>query len=451
MSTEFKLPELGENIETIQVTRVLVKPGDTVTAEQPLLEVETDKATIEVPGDTAGTIESVLVSDGDEVSVGQVMVTFADGDAPAPAAAAPEPEPAPETTPGPAAKPVPAPAPEPAPAPPPPPPPSPATPKDKPDTRHATPDTASPTPYNVPAAPSVRRFAREIGIDVTQVTGTGPNSRVSIDDVKAFAKQLNESRAAASAAPAASGAIAPPPLPDFEKWGAVERKKMSVIRRKTAEHMSLSWSQVPHVTIFDKADITELDVLRKRYADRAVEAGGKLTMAVMVCKVAAAAMKRFPQFNASIDMATREIILKQYVNLGVAVSTDRGLVVPVIHNADQKNMVEIAVEISGLAAQAREGKIQLEQLEGGTFTVTNLGRICGTYFTPIINYPEVAILGIGRAKLEPVVRDGEVQTRMMLPLSLSFDHRIIDGADGAQFLGWIIDAIQEPLLLSLQG
>ncbi len=435
MSIEFKLPELGENIETIQVTRILVKPGDAVKAEQPLLEVETDKATIEVPGDTAGTIESVLVSDGDEVSVGQVMLTLAASDAsgatPPPSAAVPSPEP---TS-------APAPTPEPAPT----------KPAEPPDTRHPTPDASSPTPYNVPAAPSVRRFAREIGIDISQVTGSGPSSRVSIDDVKAFSKQLNTDRTVVPAAAAAPSGATAPPLPDFEKWGAIERKKMTVIRRKTAEHMSLSWGQVPHVTIFDKADITELEVLRKRYADRAVEAGGKLTMAVMVCKSAATALKLFPQFNASIDMAAREIIRKQYVNLGVAVSTDRGLVVPVIHDADQKNMVEIAVEISQLASKAREGKIQLEELEGGTFTVTNLGRICGTYFTPIINYPEVAILGIGRAKLEPVVRDGEVQTRMMLPLSLSFDHRIIDGADGAHFLGWIIDAVQEPLLLSLQG
>ncbi|MDP6491386.1 MAG: 2-oxo acid dehydrogenase subunit E2 [Kiritimatiellia bacterium] len=443
MSMEFKLPELGENIETIQVTRVLVVPGDAVAAEQPLLEVETDKATIEVPGDAAGTIESVLVSDGDEVSVGQVMLTLSEGDAPAAAAApaAAEPTPAPEPAPTPAPEPAPEPIPPPEPAPSP----SPAPVAPEP------PDAQGPTPYNVPAAPSVRRFAREIGIDVTQVTGTGPSGRVSIDDVKAFAKQKNESPAAAPIVTTGTGTVVVPPLPDFEKWGSIERKKMSVIRRKTAEHMSLSWSQVPHVTIFDKADITELDVLRKRYADHAADAGGKLTMAVMVCKVAAAALKRFPQFNASIDMTAKEVVLKQYVNLGVAVSTERGLVVPVIHNADRKNMVEIAAEIAELAGKAREGKIQLDDLEGGSFTVTNLGRICGTYFTPIINYPEVAILGIGRAKLEPVVRDGQVETRMMLPLSLSFDHRIIDGSDGARFLGWVIDAIQEPLLLSLQG
>ncbi len=444
MSIEFTLPELGENIETIQVTRILVKPGDTVAPDQPLLEVETDKATIEVPGDAAGTVESVLVNDGDEVSVGQVMLTLSGGDAPAIPSTEPEASPATEPTPPPEPAPEQIAAPEPEPEPEPQPEPASAA-------SSGTPEPAiSETPYNVPAAPSVRRFAREIGIDVSQVSGTGPNGRVSIDDVKAFAKQRNEAPAPAPVSAAVPG-IAPPPLPDCEKWGPVERKKMSVIRRKTAEHMALSWSQAPHVTIFDQADITELDVLRKRYADRAIEAGGKLTMAVMVCKVAAAALKRFPNFNASIDMAAKELILKQCVNLGVAVSTDRGLVVPVIRNADQKNMVEIAAEIAQLAAKAREGKIQLEEIDGGTFTVTNLGRICGTHFTPIINYPEVAILGLGRAKLEPVIRDGAVETRMMLPLSLSFDHRIIDGADGANFLGWIIDAIQEPLLLLLQG
>ena len=440
MATEILMPRQGQSVESCIIIEWKVGEGDTVDEGQALCEVETDKATIEVPADNAGTVDSVLVSDGDEVSVGQVMLTFTDS------AAAPTAAPTAETEPEPAPDPVP---------PtsdirhptssllPPPSSPSPAPPTS--DLRLPT-SSPSPTPYNVPAAPSVRRFAREIGIDVTVVTGSGPNGRISIDDVKTHAKQRNEAPALVAA-----GSIATPPLPDFEKWGAVERKKMAVIRRKTAEHMSLSWGQVPHVTIFDKADITELDVLRKRYADHAVEAGGKLTMAVMVCKVVAAALKRFPQFNASIDMGTREIIYKQYVNLGVAVSTERGLVVPVIHNADQKNMVAISVEISALAQKARDGKIQLDDLEGGTFTVTNLGRICGTYFTPIINYPEVAILGIGRAQPEAIVRDGQIEMRTMLPLSLSFDHRLIDGSDGARFLGWIIDAIQEPLLLSLQG
>ncbi len=300
---------------------------------------------------------------------------------------------------------------------------------------------------DVPAAPSVRKFAREIGIQLAEVPGSGPHGRVTREDVKSYAKQLNESRGSL----AAGGAVALPPLPDFSQWGDVERKKMSVIRFKTAEHMALSWSQVPHVTIHDKVDITELEVLRKQYADLAIKQGGKLTMAVMVCKVVAQALVKFPAFNASVDMASKQILYKRYVNLGVAVSTERGLMVPVIREADKKNMVQLAVEIQEIAAKCRDGKIQLEDLEGGTFTVTNLGRVCGTHFTPIINYPEVAILGMGRSYEEPQVVDGEISKRTVLPLSLSFDHRVIDGSDGAAFMGWVKEAIQQPLILALDG
>jgi pyruvate dehydrogenase E2 component (dihydrolipoamide acetyltransferase) len=213
--------------------------------------------------------------------------------------------------------------------------------------------------------------------------------------------------------------------------------------------MSLSWAHVPHVTIFDKADITDLDALRKKYADRAVKGGGKLTMAVMVCKVAAAALKVFPKFNASVDTANNRIVYKEYVNLGIAVNTDRGLVVPVLRDADKKNMVQLAVEISQIAEKARGNKIQVEDMQGGTFTVTNLGRVGGIYFTPIVNYPEVAILGMGRA-YEESSPDGKA-ARTILPLSLSFDHRVIDGAEGANFLGWIVEAIEQPLILALEG
>jgi len=427
MAVEFKLPELGEGIETIQVAAVLVKPGDTIALEQPLFELETDKAMIEVPSDVEGVVDKVAVGQGDEVSVGQILLTLAGENATGKVPPEPAPAVAPVATVEPAASGSPAPVEEePAQAPKPP----------------------SPTPYGVSAAPSVRKFAREIGVDIAQVRGTGPQDRVSVDDVKLHAKQMNEAR---SEPQFSAGMVTAPPLPDFEQWGSVDRKKMSVIRRRTAEHMALSGSLIPHVTIFDDADITELDVLRKRYADRAEQAGGKLTMAVMVCKVAAAALKIFPQFNASVDMARKEIIHKHYVNLGVAVSTERGLVVPVIKDADRKNMVQIAAEISAIAQKAREGKMQLEDMAGGTFTVTNLGRICGTYFTPIINYPEVAVLGIGRAHPRPVARGSGTEIRTLLPLSLSFDHRVIDGSDGAEFLRWIIDAIEQPLLLSLEG
>ncbi len=437
MAAELRLPELGENIETIQVVKILVAVGDTIAVEQPVVELETDKATIEVPSSVSGTVAEIRVAEGDEIKVGDVLLTLGgtdSGGAPA--------EEASDVVETPAV----------APAEPPEEAVSPGLVEDRPPSSAVlSPEAVSPGPAAaaagapVPAAPSVRRFAREIGIDIALVPGSGPHGRVSKDDVKRYAKRLNTSRGAATGAgPAVSSE---PPLPDFSRWGEVEVEKMSVIRRKTAEHMALSWRVCPHVTIFDNADITELDKLRKRYADRAVQAGGKLTMAVMVCKVVASALRQFPKFNASIDMASRRVIFKKYVNLGIAVNTPRGLMVPVLRDADEKNMVRLAAEITQIAEKARSGKITVDELEGGTFTVTNLGRVGGTHFTPIINYPEVAILGMGRAYLEP----GFESTRTMLPLSLSFDHRIIDGADGAAFLGWVIEAIQEPLILALEG
>jgi len=426
---DFKLPELGENIESIQVARVLVKVGDTVVAEQPLLEVETDKATIEVPAPEAGTISAVQVSEGDEITVGQVVVSLDGGaavdEAPVVEEAVVEEEAVvQEEVPAPAA-------PE-------------APPQSEPSPQPAAP-TIEEQPYvytdsvKVPAAPTVRKFAREIGVDINGVKGCGPNGRVSIDDVKRHARE------SAKAAPIA-GAVALPPLPDFSKFGEVDVQKMSAIRRKTAQHMSLSWSQIPHVTIHDSANISELEPLRKKYAERATAQGGKLTMAVMVCKIVASALKQFPKLNASIDLANHTMVLKKFVNLGVAVSTERGLMVPVIRGAADKNMVEIAAEISTIAQKARNGQIELSDLEGGTFTVTNLGRTGGRYFTPIINYPEVAILGMGRT-----FASGGEGGPLTLPLSLSFDHRLIDGSEAAQFLGWIIEAVEEPLVLSLQG
>jgi len=448
MAQEFKLPELGENIDSIQVVRVMVSPGGTVAVDQPVLELETDKATIEVPSTVAGSVAAVHVNPGDAIKTGQLIFSLSEVAGGAAASAGPEAAAAPAPQPAPAAAsagtataeaevaPAPAPVPEP--------PPSAVAESVAPAVAVAEPAS---TGRKVAAAPSVRRFAREIGIDLEQVKGSGPYGRVSKDDVKAYSRKLHTERTAGPV----PGVTHVPPLPDFGRWGSVERQKMSVIRTKTAEHMTLSWSQVPHVTIYDKADISELEQLRKKYASLAEKEGGKLTMAVMVCKIVAHALRKFPVFNASADMATREIIYKQYVHLGVAVNTPRGLMVPAIREADKKNMVQLAREIQELAGKCRAGKIKLEEIEGSTFTVTNLGRICGEYFTPIVNYPEVAILGIGRASEEPRVVDGQIVPRTMLPLSLSFDHRVIDGADGAAFMGWIRDAIEEPLVLALEG
>lgn len=457
MAQEFKLPELGENIDSIQVVRVMVSAGGAVEVDQPVLELETDKATIEVPSTVAGTVAAVHVNPGDAIKTGQLIFSLSESaDRPAaPAEAtpsdAPPADPQQETpvaeTAAPEAAPVAAAAPEPSASASEAPPATAPAPAASAQSPAASSGVAAGTARKVAAAPSVRRFAREIGIDLTQVTGTGPHGRVSKDDVKTYSRSLNQARAAGPV----PGVAHVPPLPDFTRWGEVERKKMSVIRTKTAEHMTLSWSQVPHVTIYEKADISELEQLRKKFAPLAEQAGGKLTMAVMVCKIVAHALRKFPVFNASADIATREIIYKQYVNLGVAVNTPRGLMVPAIRDADKKNMVQLAHEIQVLAGKCREGKIKLEEIEGSTFTVTNLGRVCGEYFTPIVNYPEVAILGMGRAADEARVVDGQVVPRTMLPLSLSFDHRVVDGADGAAFLGWIRSAIEEPLVLALDG
>jgi pyruvate dehydrogenase E2 component (dihydrolipoamide acetyltransferase) len=306
-----------------------------------------------------------------------------------------------------------------------------------------------------PAAPSVRRMARELGVDIDGVSGSGTDGRISIEDVKTHAKRLLEGAArGGDAAPASE------PLPDFSRWGDIERQAMRPVRRKTAEHLSAAWRTIPHVTQHDLADVTALEELRKKYAKEAEDAGGNLTVTAIAVKVVAAALKVFPQFNASIDLAAEEIIYKKYVNIGIAVDTDRGLLVPVVRDADTKNIIQIAVDIAQLSTKARDRKISLEEMQGGCFSISNLGGIGGTYFTPIVNAPEVAILGISRSRMEPVWQasergrgpaSGEFVPRLMLPLSLSYDHRAIDGADGARFLRWVVQALEQPFLLALHG
>ena len=302
----------------------------------------------------------------------------------------------------------------------------------------------------VPAAPHVRRLARELGVDIHSVQGTGPGARISKDDVKAHAKTLITSATAAlRASPGAR--FAEPALPDFSKWGKIERVSMRGVRRKTAEHLREAWNTIPHVTQQDQADITELEQLRARFAPRAAEAGGKMTVTAIALKVCASALKIFPQFNASIDMAKEEIVYKQYINIGVAVDTDRGLLVPVVRDVDKKNIVELAAELTQFSKKARDKKLTPAEMEGGTFTITNLGGIGGTGFSPIVNHPEVAILGLSRSSMAPLWIDGKFEPRLVLPLSLSYDHRLIDGADAARFLRWIAEAIEQPFLLSVQG
>jgi pyruvate dehydrogenase E2 component (dihydrolipoamide acetyltransferase) len=290
-------------------------------------------------------------------------------------------------------------------------------------------------------------MARELGVEISQVAGTGPNGRISIDDVKAHAKRIITGADAVR-----RGQVVAEPLPDFTRWGEIERQPMRAVRRKTAQHVTAAWTTIPHVTQHELADVTELEELRKRYGKKAEEEGGKLTVTAVAVKVVAAALRVFPQMNVSVDLTAEEIIVKKYVNIGIAVDTDRGLLVPVIRDADTKSIVQLSVEIAQLSEKARKGKIALDDLQGGCFSISNLGGIGGTFFTPIINAPEVGILGISRARMEPVYSKETEQfvPRLMLPLSLSYDHRAIDGADGIRFLRWVAEALEQPFLIVLQ-
>ena len=453
--TEFKVPELGENVATGDVTKVLVNVGDTITREQPVLELETDKATIEVPSSVAGVVKEILVKKGDKVKVGAVVLTVdaPSGNGGGAAAKTPPPDAAPSLDAPPVATPqaAPAAAAQPAPAPQPPR----LVPMPARQTAESAPAPAAAPPARAdgraaPASPAVRRLAREIGVNINDVEGTGPNGRITQEDVKESARRILSSVGSAGVG---AGAVARPArqLPDFAKFGEIDRQAWTNIRRVTAEHLSYAWSTIPHVTQFDKADVTELEVLRKRHKEQVAKAGGNLTVTAMLVRILATAVRKFPQFNASIDTDRGEIVYKKYVNIGVAVDTDRGLLVPVIRNADEKNITQIAVELNQLAEKARDRKLTADDMSGGSITISNLGGIGGTYFTPIVNWPEVAILGVSRGAIEPVWKDGKFEPVQRLPLSLSYDHRVIDGADAMRFLRWVVEAIEQPFLLSLVG
>jgi len=438
MATEVKLPDLGENIESGQVVNVFVLEGETIAADQPMIEIETDKATIEVPSSVGGKVTKVHVKASEKVKVGQVILTVEERAEAPPKEARPEEPPRKEEPAPPKAgeKGPPSPKEEPAPV----------APAEKP--KMPEPAAAARVGEPIPAAPSVRRLAREIGIDIAKVPGTGPGRRISEEDVKSYSRRVNAEQEAAG--PSFAGVRAEK-LPDFAKWGAVEREAMSNIRRKTAEHLAYCWATVPHVHQFDKADITDLEAWRKRVSPKVEKAGGKLTITAIALKIVASALKAFPQFNSSVDMESNEIIRKKFISIGVAVDTDRGLLVPVIRDVDRKSLVELSVELTQVSEKARSKKLTLEDMQGRTFTISNLGGIGGTNFTPVVNAPEVAILGIARGAFEPVYdkERGEFKARLMLPLSLGYDHRVIDGADGARFLRWVVEAFEDPLLMIL--
>ena len=452
-ASEFKLPELGENISQGDLVRLMIAPGTKVSEGQPVIELETDKAVVEVPSSVSGVVKDIKVKEGEKIKVGQVIFTLEGGGSSQPESkpqrnapvehvsgqhgarlafqAAIKAEGKTEEQ---------------------------ALPPDQP--QQGLPSFSMPLQLGkvagtehrqpVPAAPHVRRLARELGVDIYEVQGTGPGGRISEDNVKARAKALVTAAATTVQAPRAGHFVAPA-LPDFGKWGKIERVSMRGVRRKTAEHLAEAWNTIPHVTQHDRADITELEQLRARFGPKAEEAGGKMTVTAIALKVCAAALKVFPQFNASIDVEKEEIVYKQYINIGVATDTDRGLLVPVLRDVDKKNIVEIAVELSQISKKARDKKITPAEMEGGTFSISNLGGIGGIGFTPIVNYPEVAILGLSRSRMEPEWINGKFEPRLILPISLSYDHRLIDGADAARFVRWIAEAFEQPFLLSVQG
>ena len=371
MTTEFNLPELGEDIEAGDVVALLVSVGDTIEVDQPVLEIETDKAAIEIPSSVSGVITAIHVEEGGIIEIGKPILTV--------------------------------------------------------DTEGGSGETAKPveTPEKTAPAPEA----------------VSPTIRVEKQEEPPVV-------AAPKTQPATETAE---PLPNFSRWGKIERAAMGGVRRATAKHMATAWETIPHVTNFDKADITELEKLRKQYASRVEANGGKLTITAILLKIVAGALKQSPQFCASVDMEKEEIIYKKYYHLGVAVDTPQGLLVPVIRDVDQKNIIDLAIELNQAAEKARNRKLGLEEMQGGTFTISNLGGIGGTNFAPIINAPEVAILGVSRNQIEPVLIDDQFQPRLLLPLALSYDHRLIDGADAARFLRRLVEALENPFLLALEG
>ena len=437
MASELKLQPLKENVETVEVDTVNVAPGDVVAKDQPLLVVQADKATLEVPSPVSGRVTKVLVKSGDQVKIGQPYVVIEETDGAGDGHAAAPPRPAAANGNGRAAKPV-------------------KEAQEPPvETDEATAEPAAESPPQteskptarpsadqpVLAGPATRRLARELGVDLRQVSGSGRSGRVMQEDIKAYVRQLSST----GPKPAAGPGVQAPPLPSFEEWGPVERQKLDAIRRQTARQMSLAWSLIPHVTQHDLADVTNLEAFRKQQEGK----GPKLTVTAFALKAVSILLRQLPTFNSSLDLAAGQLVFKRYYHIGVAVDTEHGLLVPVIRDVDKKSVINLAKELSEVAERGRQRKIQLDEMRGGTFTISNLGGIGGTAFTPIINYPEVAILGLSRSRLQPVVRDGQVVPRLLLPLSLSYDHRVIDGAAAARFTRRLAELLEDPLQMVL--
>jgi pyruvate dehydrogenase E2 component (dihydrolipoamide acetyltransferase) len=450
MAREFKLPDIGEGISEVELLQWYVQEGDTVREDQNLAEIETDKAVADLPSPYTGVVSRLHFKPGEHIPVGSILVSFAEEDQRAvePVQSRTE-EPVPEQ------------------------------PSGVKQSSAVAPDTTAEQPAPPPrpeqrggrilAAPAVRRRARELGIELAAVQGSGPGGRVTHEDLERYAHD-GQQTATALKAPTAGVETAPAetvtpeqplealhlvrertPLPDFAQWGAVERVPLTAIRRQIARKMVQSLYTAPHAAALDEADITDLEALRKRSQEHLQDRQAHLTLLPFVMKATVAALKRFPALNASLDDDKQELILKRYYHLGIAMDTERGLIVPVIRDVDRKSIVELASELAEKVQRTREGKISLEELRGGTFTLTNAGALGGHGFIPIINYPEVAILGLGRAQPKPVVRESQIVARTMLPLSISFDHRIVDGADVVRFLTLVMRLLQDPTQLLLDA
>lgn len=423
MARAFKLPDLGEGIHEGEVLAVMVAVGDEVKEGDPILEVETDKAAVEIPSPYTGKVEEILVKPGDTIKVGQVLMVFSgegEEEAPVPKKAKEAEKPEERERPS---KPAPA---------------------------EGTERRQGP----VPASPATRRLARELGVDLKQVPPTGPGGLVTAEDVRGFSKK---GAPATEAAPAeepqpeekAIPGAGPYQFPDFSRWGPVERLPVRSIRKATARQMDLAWSRIPHVHNLDDIDMTKLEQFRRRHKADVEAKGGKLTITVFAIKAVATALKTYPNFNATYDTDAGEIVIKHYFHIGVAVKTNDGLIVPVIRDVDRKSITELAVETADLVQRTRQRKATLEEMRGGTFTITNVGPMGGGYFAPLINYPEVAILGMGAAAMKPVVRENErgeqvIVPRLMMPVVLCIDHRVLDGADSLKFIQVVKDALEDP-------
>ncbi len=474
MAHDIKVPQIAEGADSATVTEILVSEGESIQKDQSMIVVESDKASVEIPSPESGTVQSINVGEGDEVKVGDVILSLEtsgseetpndkhqdeeekeskpskkeekelktddgatsqksdsykentkketegkpsdEGDSDL--ASEEEEKQAPESKET-----------------------STASPAQKAEDDRNSDDAKQTQQSDVGVAPGVRRLARELGIDLNQVEGSGKAGHISKEDVKAHAKQTS----------AETGHREYPPLPDFSQWGDTESKSLSGIRSTTAKNVSLAWSTIPHVFQFDEAEISGIEKYIDKHEEKASSTGGKLTLTAVLVKIVAEALRHFPKFNASIDMANEQMILKKYVNIGIAVDTEKGLLVPVLKNADRKSIIAISEELTELAAKARKGKLDREEMQGGNFTISNLGGIGGTQFTPIILHPQVAILGVSRAAKKPVYLDGKFGARNILPLSLSYDHRLIDGAEGVRFIDWIARALEDPYSALLEG